>query len=131
MSNSMTTTQKQSGEVARPENLSATTYVPRFDIWEGEEEMLLHGDLPGVAPENVDIRFENQELTIHGKVGSRYEGVQLLYGEYGIGDFHRTFTVSEAIDAEKISAEMDNGVLTVHLPKSEKVKPRRIEVKAG
>jgi HSP20 family protein len=49
----------------------------------------------------------------------------------GVGDYHRSFTIGEAIDAEKISAEMHNGVLTLHLPKSEKVKPRRIEVKAG
>jgi HSP20 family molecular chaperone IbpA len=92
---------------------------------------LLFGDLPGVTPENLDIRFENNELTVHGKVSPRQENIEFLYGEYGIGDFHRTFTVGEAVDAEKISAEMRNGVLTLHLPKSEKVKPRRIEVRTG
>ncbi|MCH5376679.1 MAG: Hsp20/alpha crystallin family protein, partial [Planctomycetes bacterium] len=125
MNTTMSTTEKQAGEAIRPENTYQTTYVPRFDIWEGDEEMLLYGDLPGVDPENLDIRFENRELTVHGKVRPRYEGIQFIYGEYGIGDFYRTFSIGEAIDGERISAEMHNGVLKLHLPKSEKVKPRR------
>jgi HSP20 family molecular chaperone IbpA len=129
MSNTLTKT--ETGAVTRPENTYQAAYVPRFDIWETAEELLLFGDLPGVTPENLDIRFENNELTVHGKVSPRQENIEFLYGEYGIGDFHRTFTVGEAVDAEKISAEMRNGVLTLHLPKSEKVKPRRIEVRTG
>jgi HSP20 family molecular chaperone IbpA len=131
MTPSMTTTEKQKGELSQPENTHQATYTPRFDIWEGEDELLLYGDLPGVTPENLDIRFENRELTIHGKVAARHEGIDFTYGEYGIGDFHRTFTIGEAIDAERISAEMRSGVLTLHLPKSEKLKPRRIEVKGS
>ena len=109
--------------------LGGTTYSPRFDIWEDNDEMILYGDLPGVMPEDLDVRFENPVLTIHGKVSRRHNDIKFLHGEYGIGDFHRTFTVSEAMATERISAELKNGVLTVHLPKSEKVKPRRIEVK--
>jgi HSP20 family molecular chaperone IbpA len=131
MTTTMTKSENQAGEITRPESTYQTTYVPRFDIWEGEEELLLYGDLPGVTPSDLDIRFENRELTIHGKVGPRHEGVEFLCGEYGIGDFHRTFTIGEAIDTEKISAEMHNGVLKLHLPKSEKAKPRRIEVKTS
>lgn len=130
MTTDIATTEKQTGELVQPENTHQTTFVPRFDIWETDDELLLYGDLPGVTPENLDIRFENRELTIHGKVSPRYEGVEPFVGEYGVGDYHRTFSVGEAIDAEKISAEMHHGVLTVHLPKSEKVKPRRIEVKS-
>ncbi|REK29360.1 MAG: Hsp20/alpha crystallin family protein [Planctomycetota bacterium] len=130
MSTNITTAEKATGEVARAERTYQTTFVPRFDIYEGDEEMILYGDLPGVSPEDVDVRFENKELTIHGKVCPRYQGIDLLYGEYGIGDYHRSFTIGEAIDASRISAEMHNGVLTVHLPKSEDVKPRRIDVKA-
>jgi HSP20 family molecular chaperone IbpA len=107
------------------------TYSPRIDIWEAEDELVLYADLPGVAPEDLDIRFENRELTINGKVTPRHSDIQFLYGEYGIGDFFRTFAIGEAIDSEKISAELNNGVLTLHLPKTEKVKPRRIEVKSG
>jgi HSP20 family molecular chaperone IbpA len=91
--------------------------------------MILYGDLPGVMPEDLDVRFENPMLTIHGKVSPRHNGIKLLHGEYGIGDFHRTFTMGEAVDTERISAELKDGVRTVHLPTSEKVKPRRIEVK--
>lgn len=130
MTTTMTNTEKQTGENGSPEKTYQSTYVPRFDIWEGEDELLLFGDLPGVTVDDLDIRFENRELTILGRVSPRHEG-ELLYREYGIGDFHRTFTVGEVIDAEKISAEMHNGVLKLHLPKSEKVKPRRIEVKAN
>jgi HSP20 family molecular chaperone IbpA len=125
-----TITKPDSGEVTRSENTHQNTYVPRIDIWENADELVLYGDLPGVEPENLDIRFENDQLTLHGKVSPRHEGVNFVRGEYGIGDFHRSFTIGEAIDAEKISAEMHNGVVTLHLPKSEKVKPRRIEVKA-
>lgn len=130
MSRTITANEKQSGDSGGPEKTYQSTFVPRFDIWEGEDELLLYGDLPGVSAEDLNIRFENRELTIHGVVAGRHEG-EFLYGEYDVGDFHRTFTVGEAIDAEKISAEMHDGVLTLHLPKSEKIKPRRIRVQAS
>jgi len=107
------------------------TYTPRVDIAETSDELLLYADLPGVAPEDLDVRYENKELTIDGKVSPRQEGVRYLGHEYGVGHFHREFSIGEAIDPEKICAELQNGVLTVHLPKSDAVKPRRIEVKAG
>jgi HSP20 family protein len=122
---------KESAEVTRPEATYQRMYVPRFDIWETEDELLLYGDLPGVGPEQLDIHFESGELTIHGKVATRQDGRELVDGEYGTGDFHRTFAIGEAIDAEKISAELRHGVVILHLPKSEKVKPRRIQVKAS
>lgn len=124
------TSEKQSGKSANSEQTYQPTYVPRFDIWEGDDELLLFGDLPGVSVDDLDIRFENRELTIHGPVAPRHGG-ETLYSEYGIGDFHRTFTIGDAIDAERISAEMRDGVLKLHLPKSQKVKPRRIQVKAS
>ncbi len=108
-----------------------TTYVPRFDIVGTDEELVLFGDLPGVTKEDVEVRFENGELTIEGKVSPRHADREFVYGEYGIGDFHRSFAINETIDAEKISAELQNGVLTLHLPKVEAAKPRKITVKAG
>lgn len=126
------TTKETDNDVAPVERtFGATTYVPRFDIWENDDEMTLYGDLPGVLPEDLDVRFENPVLTIHGKVGPRHSDIKFLHDEYGIGDFHRTFTIGEAIDTERICAELKNGVVTVHLPKSEKVKARRIEVQCG
>lgn len=108
-----------------------TTYTPRFDIYETHDELVLVGDMPGVAPENLDVRFEDDLLTIHGRVDPRHAELDVLWCEYGIGDFYRSFTVGEAIDTSRITAELKNGVLTIHLPKTEAVKPRRIEVKAG
>ncbi|MCL4202332.1 MAG: Hsp20/alpha crystallin family protein [Pirellulaceae bacterium] len=107
----------------------SVTYTPRFDIWENQEELLLYGDLPGVNAGDLDIRFEDKQLSIHGRVAPRHSGGQYLYAEYGVGDFFRTFAIGESIDASKISAELKNGVLTVHLPKTEAVKPKRIEVR--
>ena len=117
-------------EVARIERApGGATYSPRFDIWENDDEMILYGDLPGVMPEDLDVRFERPVLTIHGTVRPRHQDIKLLHCEYGVGNFHRAFTIGDAINADRISAELKNGVVTVHLPKSEKVKPRRIEVK--
>ena len=115
------------GEQAR----AGMTYSPRIDIVETNDELVLYADLPGVVSEGLDIQFENGELTIHGEVAPRHEQVNFLYGEYGTGDFHRTFSIGEMIDADRIIAELSHGVLTLHLPKAEKAKPRRIEVKAS
>lgn len=106
------------------------SFVPRFDVCETDDELVLYGDLPGVEPGDVDVQCENNQLIIHGKVAPRQDGRKYLYAEYGIGDFHRSFTIGEVIDVAKISAEMSNGVLTIHLPKSESVKPRRIKVQS-
>lgn len=123
-------TEKRQDQLPRAQRTYETTYVPRFDIWEGDDEVVLYGDLPGVTPESIEIRYEDNELSIHGRVAPRQEGVSLLHEEYGIGDFHRTFTVADVIDVDKIEAELRNGVLVVRLPKSESVKPRRIKVQA-
>ena len=108
---------------------TGTTYIPRCDIVETDDELLLYGDLPGVKSENLDVRFENDRLIIDGKVEPRHEDREFVYGEYGIGDYYREFQIFEDVDPEKISADLKNGVLCVHLPKTEAVKPRRIEVK--
>jgi HSP20 family protein len=104
-------------------------YTPLVDIMDTDRESLLLADLPGVKPEDVDVRFENGELIIDGRCPPRHQGANYLLSEYGVGDFYRAFTISEQIDWQKISAELKNGVLTVHLPKAETVKPRKITVK--
>jgi HSP20 family protein len=104
-------------------------FTPRVDILETADELTLLADMPGVKPEDADIRFENGELVIHGRCQPRHERASFLLSEYGVGDFYRAFTITQDVDADKISAEMKQGVLTVHLPKAEKVKPKRISVK--
>ena len=119
------------GSVSAAENTrDHPMFTPRFDIFEKDDELILWGDLPGVASDDLHIDFEKKELTIRGRVTPRQESDQHLQTEYGVGDFYRTFAIGEAIDAEKISAELKNGVLTLHLPKTDAVKPRKIEVKA-
>ena len=109
---------------------NGATYTPRFDIVENENELVLLGDMPGVTPEDIEVRFENEHLIVHGKAAPRHEGRGPIFGEYGVGDYYREFRVSESVDAEKIVAELKNGVLMLHLPKAEAVKPKRIEVKS-
>lgn len=117
-------------EVVTPELTRETvTFTPRVDIIETPEELLLYADVPGVKPEDVDVRFENGELILHGKCNPRHPTTNQLMNEFEVGDFYRVFTLNESIDAEKIVAELKQGVLTVHLPKSEAVKPRKIMVK--
>jgi HSP20 family molecular chaperone IbpA len=102
------------------------------DIVEGADELTLYAELPGVRSKDISIHFEDGTLTIHGIVSERQgERTTFLHREYGVGDFHRTFEVSEVVDAERIGAEFSDGVLTIHLPKVEAVKPRKIEVKTG
>lgn len=111
---------------------SRRTYSPSVDILESQDELTIYADMPGVSAGNIDIHFENGELTIFGRVANRPSGnEQYLLREYGVGDFFRAFTISEAINAEGITADCSNGVLTLHLPKVEAVKPRKIQVKAG
>ena len=125
------TKQEQGGSVTTAERTRDNpTFTPRFDICETPDELVLWGDLPGVQSEDLDIDFERNELTIQGRVAPRGEGGQPMLVEYGLGDFYRTFAIGEAIDTEKISAELKDGVLTLHLPKTEAVKPRKINVKA-
>ncbi len=110
---------------------SKASYSPSVDIWENDQEIVLYCDMPGVEEDQLDIQFENRELTLHGKVTRRHEGATFVGAEYGIGDYYRAFTIGDAIDSSKISAELKNGVVTVHLPKVEAIKPRKIPVKVG
>lgn len=107
-------------------------YLPSVDILEDRDELLLIADVPGATSEHIDIRFENGELTLHARVEPRTaaEPVRDVWREYGVGDFHRSFQLGESIDNAKIHAEVKDGVLTVHLPKTEAIKPRKIAVTA-
>jgi HSP20 family protein len=127
-----TQVQKRSpGEIGRTEHTwSGRYYAPNVDIAETKDELTVYADMPGVISADLDVRFENGELTIHGKVKPRHaENVTRLVSEYALGDYFRTFMISEAIDSEKISAEYKDGVLTLHLPKVERARPRKITVK--
>jgi len=107
-------------------------YRPLADIIETKDGVSLILEMPGVAPENVDITLEKRELTIRGKTHSIQPGkLDLAYAEYSQGDYERAFTLSEDFASEKIEAEMRNGVLRLTLPKAEASQPKKITVKAA
>jgi len=111
---------------------SGQFYRPNVDIKETVDELLLVADMPGAKSDDIDINFEDGSLTIHAKVNNRQtEDTSYLLQEFGIGDFYRTFKVNEQIDATRISALYQDGVLTLHLPKLEAAKPRKITVQAS
>jgi len=101
-----------------------------FDIYENKEELLLFADLPGVKRDHLKIHIHNNELTIEG-LRTAVTHDHVLAQEVEVCDYRRTFVVPPGIDEEKIKAEVKHGVLRLHLPKSEAVKPRQIQVKAG
>ena len=106
------------------------TVTPACDIYENKEEVLLLADLPGVAPDALKINLDNDELTLEARRDLPSEGT-LLTAEYRACDYRRNFVVPSGIDATKIAAELKNGILHLHLPKSEDIKPRQISVRAG
>ena len=111
---------------------SGRYYRPNVDILEQADELIVLADMPGASGDAIDIHFEDGNLTIHAKVEPRQdEKTEYLVREYGVGDFYRTFRISEAIDASKITAEYADGVLALRLPKAEEAKPRKIAVKTG
>jgi HSP20 family molecular chaperone IbpA len=102
---------------------------PPVDIYETREGLVVKADLPGVAKEGLDVRVENNLLTIHGEAAHAAPG-DPVYREYGLVNFFRQFELNDKVDQLKISAELKHGVLTLNLPKAEEAKPRKIEIKA-
>ena len=111
------------------ESGSSTFFAPRVDIFENDQELLLYADLPGAAPDDIDLRYERGELTLQGKIAPGQPAGQPILAEYETGDYYRVFQIHESIDASKIEAEYKHGVLTVHLPKQEAVKPKLVSVR--
>src|SRR5262245_20584766 len=109
---------KERSEQMNPEATRGGVYfTPRVDIYETPTGLTLVADVPGVRPEDVDLRYENGQLLLHGRVQPREKKGNVLASEYEIGDYYRAFTIHESIDNARIEAECKNGVLTVHLPK--------------
>ena len=110
---------------------SGRCYIPATDIIEKEETILLLADMPGADKNAIDITLEDNVLTIQGCVEEKDpEGARLLHSEYGVGDYHRSFTLNDTIDQSKIKASFSTGVLRLELPKAEKAKTRKIDIKS-
>lgn len=132
MSNDVTQTADKTVAEGPETTHGGRIYVPLSDIFETDQSVSVMLDMPGVAPDDVDITLEKRVLTIRGSVHAmQSEKLGLAYAEYGEGDYERAFTLSEDFDPDKIEAAMQNGVLTVKLPRAAAAQPKKIAVKAG
>jgi HSP20 family protein len=104
-------------------------YIPAVDIYESKDALTLVADMPGVGPENVDIDIKDNQLSIRGTVTPEGEEERVILQEYGVGDFHRQFTLGRIIDQNSIAATMKDGVLTLTFPKVDVAKTRSVTVK--
>src|SRR2546423_5187816 len=103
--------------------------TPAANISASENEYLVEVEMPGVDKEGLEVTVEGNELTIIGRRTSDVPEGQLCYCESALADFRRVFELGPDVDASKIAAEMKQGVLKLHLPKSEQAKPKQIQVK--
>lgn len=116
--------------MGRDESMALPEWAPAVDVMETESEFLVRAELPGVEKKDVKLSVENGVLMITGRreqekeeKGKRYHRIERAYGS-----FARSFTLPDLVDEQKVAAEFRNGVLTVHLPKSERAKPKSIEI---
>lgn len=110
-----------------------TSWAPAVDIFETEHELVVKADLPDVKPEDLDIRVENNLLTIRGerKFEKKVDQKDYLRVERSYGSFSRSFSLANTVNADAIKADYQNGVLTLTLPKREEAKPKQIKVSVG
>ena len=119
------------GRAFQEQNL--TSWAPAVDIYEGEHELVVKADLPGINPEELDIRVENNILTIRGerKFEKKVDEKNYLRVERAYGSFARSFSLANTVNTEAIKANYKDGVLTLSIPKREEAKPKQIKVNVG
>jgi HSP20 family molecular chaperone IbpA len=104
-------------------------YIPYADIYETEQALTLVMEMPGVEKKDISVDLENNILRVDGTIDfAKYDGMEPVYTEYNIGHYTRSFTLSNKIDQANISAQLDDGVLTLTLPKVKDAKPQRIAI---
>ncbi|MDY6824002.1 MAG: Hsp20/alpha crystallin family protein [Thermodesulfobacteriota bacterium] len=122
---------KEKQEVAKPEQTTpGPWFTPAVDIFETDAAITLMADMPGVKSDDLDIDLNNETLTLTGDIAP-YENKdeEDVLIEYEVGRYYRQFTLADTIDRDGIEARLNDGVLHLTLPKAEKAKPRKIEVK--
>jgi HSP20 family protein len=115
------------------EESNLTSWAPAVDIYETEHELVVKADLPEIDPKDLDIRVENNILTIRGerKFEKKVNEENYLRVERAYGSFSRSFSLANTVNAEAIKADYQNGVLTLAVPKREEAKPKQIKVNVG
>ena len=107
----------------------ARYYIPTTDIFETDDALTVVMEIPGVERQALEVNIENNVLRVDARIDfSKYEELEPLYTEYNVGNFARSFTLSNNIDQQQISAQLDDGVLTLTLKKAKEAVPRRIAI---
>jgi len=117
-------------EAMAEKNSEMSAVSPFVDIYENDDEILLRADMPGVDKKNIIVDVDNGKLNLEGTRNIETKG-SAQWEEFGGVAFLRTFAIPQTIDVEKIKAELVDGVLSLHLPKSAAAKPRQIEIKTA
>ena len=122
-----------SNEGGRDESLIASSFAPAVDVYEDEHKVTLKIEVPGIDEKDIDVRIENNTLTVHGERKIEKEEKEENYRrvERQYGSFTRTFTLPPTVDTEKVLANYDKGVLKISLPKKAEAKPKQIKVNVG
>jgi HSP20 family protein len=121
------------GPEGREESLTSTTFAPPVDVYEDEHNVTLKIEVPGIDEKDIDVRVENNILTVHGErkfeKEEKEENFRRVERQYG--SFTRTFTLPNTVDPEHVSANYDKGILKIALPKKAEAKPKQIKVNVG
>jgi len=122
---------REKKEVAAKEEktIPGRYFVPAADIYEMEEALAVVLEMPGVEKKDIDVALENDVLSVDGRIDfTKYRDMEPVYAEYNVGHYARSFSLSDRIDRDKISASLEDGILTLTLPKSKAAEPRRISI---
>jgi HSP20 family protein len=118
---------------SQDEALTSSSFAPAVDVYEDEHNVTLKIEVPGIDEKDIDVRIENNTLTVHGERKIEKEEKEENYRrvERQYGSFTRTFTLPPTVEAEKAQADYDKGVLKITLPKKAEAKPKQIKVNVG
>ena len=104
-------------------------YVPYTDVYETEEALTVVMEMPGVDRKDLEVELKDDVLRVEGRIDfAKYEGMEPVYTEYNVGHWTRSFALSDRVDRERIAAQLEDGVLTLTLPKTAEAQPRRIAI---
>ena len=120
-------------DAGQDESLTTSRFAPAVDVYEDEHKVSLKIEVPGIDEKDIDVRVENNTLTVHGERKIEKEEKEENYRrvERQYGSFTRTFTLPQTVDTEHVSANYDKGVLKITLPKKAEAKPKQIKVNVG
>jgi HSP20 family protein len=121
------------GPEGREESLTSSTFAPPVDVYEDEHNVTLKIEVPGIEEKDIDVRIENNTLTVHGERKYEKEEKEENYRrvERQYGSFTRTFTLPSTVDQDSVQADYDKGVLKIKLAKKAEAKPKQIKVNVG